>query len=138
MPHSHVAHKGLEVVAFGRQLSRLAEIPVEDIPSDPTRDIYRQGATVGDEYKHWFRAKFLQQFRLFFRYQQSADAKVIVLAWVNDDSTLRAYESANDADAVFRKMLKRCNPPDDWTNLAESARALEAKRLLRKAAGSQE
>src|SRR5215470_17861737 len=30
VPHSHVAHKGLEVVAFGRQLSRLAEIPVED------------------------------------------------------------------------------------------------------------
>jgi hypothetical protein len=30
LPHSHVAHKGLEVVAFGRQLSRLAEIPVED------------------------------------------------------------------------------------------------------------
>src|SRR5215467_10418528 len=30
LPHSHVAHKGLEVVALGRQLSRLAEIPVED------------------------------------------------------------------------------------------------------------
>jgi 6-phosphofructokinase 1 len=46
----------------------------------------RQGGTLGEEYKHWFRAKFLQQFRLFFRYQQSAGAKIIVLAWVNDEA----------------------------------------------------
>src|ERR1700739_2192435 len=30
LPHCHIAHKGLEVVAFGRQLSRLGKIPVED------------------------------------------------------------------------------------------------------------
>jgi toxin YhaV len=118
-------------------LAAVLKVAFEDIPDDPTRDIYRQGATLGDEYKHWFRAKFLQQFRLFFRYQRSADAKVIVLAWVNDDSTLRAYESANDAYAVFRKMLKRGNPPDDWTKLSESARAPDAKHRLRNAAGSQ-
>src|SRR5258707_6194576 len=106
-------------------LAAVLKVAFEDIPSDPTRDSYRQGGTLGDHYKHWFRAKFLQQFRLFFRYQQSADVKIIVLAWVNDDSTLRAYESANDAYAVFRKMLKRGNPPDDWTKLAESARAPE-------------
>jgi toxin YhaV len=93
-------------------LAAVLKVAFEDIPSDPTRDIYRQGGTLGEEYKHWFRAKFLQQFRLFFRYQQSEGAKIIVLAWVNDDSTLRAYESANDAYAVFRKMLKRGNPPD--------------------------
>jgi hypothetical protein len=67
-------------------------------------------AALGEEYKHWFRAKFLQQFRLFFRYQQTEGAKIIVLAWVNDDSTLRAYESANDTYAVFRKMMKRGKP----------------------------
>lgn len=119
-------------------LAAVLKVAFEDIPDDPTRDIYRQGATLGDEYKHWFRAKFLQQFRLFFRYQRSADTKVIVLAWVNDDSTLRAYESANDAYAVFRKMLKRGNPPDDWAKLSESARLPEAKRRLRKTAGSLE
>ena len=93
-------------------------------------DIYRQGGTLGDEYKHWFRAKFLQQFRLFFRYQQSADVKIIVLAWVNDDSTLRAYESANDAYAVFRKMLDRGNPPDTWKELVATATSNDAKRRL--------
>lgn len=122
----------------GKLLAAVLKVAFEDIPDDPTRDIYRQGATLGDEYKHWFRAKFLQQFRLFFRYQRSADAKVIVLAWVNDDSTLCAYESANDAYAVFRKMLKRGNPPDDWVKLSESARSPEAKRRLRKTAGSPE
>jgi toxin YhaV len=71
-------------------LAAVLKVAFEDIPSDPTRDNYRQGGTLGEEYKHWFRAKFLQQFRLFFRYQQTEGAKIIVLAWVNDDSTLRA------------------------------------------------
>src|ERR1700674_1237530 len=93
-------------------------------------DRCRQGGTLGEEYKHWFRAKFLQQFRLFFRYQQTEGAKIIVLAWVNDDSTLRAYESANDAYAVFRKMLDRGNPPDTWKELLAAASDSTAKRRL--------
>ena len=114
-------------------LAAVLKVAFDDIPSDPTRDIYRQGGTLGDDYKHWFRAKFLQQFRLFFRYQQSADAKIIVLAWVNDDSTLRAYESANDAYAVFRKMLERGNPPDTWKELLAAASQPAAKRRLARA-----
>lgn len=111
-------------------LAAVLKVAFEDIPSDPMRDVYRQGGTLGEEYKHWFRAKFLQQFRLFFRYQQSADAKIIVLAWVNDDSTLRAYESANDAYAVFRKMLNRGNPPDTWNELLSAASSGESRRRL--------
>ena len=88
------------------------------------------GGTLGEEYKHWFRAKFLQQFRLFFRYQQTEGAKIIMLAWVNDDSTLRAYESPSDAYAVFRKMLKRGNPPDTWKELLAAASGSSAKRRL--------
>jgi toxin YhaV len=76
---------------YGRYRGRTAKVAFEDIPSDPTRDIYRQGGMLGEEYKHWFRAKFLQRFRLYFRDQQTEGAKIIVLAWVNDDSTLRAY-----------------------------------------------
>ncbi|CEG10431.1 Toxin YhaV [Afipia felis] len=111
-------------------LAAVLKVAFDDIPSDPTRDAYRQGDTLGDEYTHWFRAKFLQQFRLFFRYQQSAGAKIIVLAWVNDDSTLRAYESANDAYAVFRKMLDRGNPPDAWNDLVAAASSGESRRRL--------
>ena len=114
-------------------LATVLKVAFDDIPSDPTRDIYRQGGTLGDDYKHWSRAKFLQQFRLFFRYQQSADAKIIILAWVNDDATLRAFESANDAYAVFRKMLDRRNPPDTWKELLAAASQPAAKRRLARA-----
>jgi len=102
-------------------LSAILKVALEDIPADPTRAVYRQGDTLGNDYKHWFRAKFLQQFRLFFRYQETKAAKVIVLAWVNDEDTLRAYGKANDAYAVFRKMLKKGNPPDDWDGLLTAA-----------------
>jgi toxin YhaV len=37
--------------------------------------------------------------------------KVIVLAWVNDEDTKRAYESSDDAYRVFRKMLETGQPP---------------------------
>jgi len=57
-----------------------------------------------------------------------------VLAWVNDDSTLRAYESASDAYAVFRKMLKRGNPPDTWKDLLAAASGESAKRRLSRSA----
>lgn len=52
---------------------------------NPTRPEYRQGTTLGDDHKHWFRAKFFQQNRLFFRYH--ATGHVIVFAWVNDVGT---------------------------------------------------
>ncbi len=122
--------KGYKRRRAAKLLAAVLKVAFEDIPSDPTRDVYRQGGTLGNEYKHWFRAKFLQQCRLFFRYQQSADTKTIVLAWVNDDSTLRAYESANDPYAVFRKMLKRGDPPDTWRGLRATASDPAVKRRL--------
>jgi len=78
-----------------KRLAAIAKLAFEVIPQDPARPEYRQGATLGDEHKHWFRAKFFQQYRLFFRYH--APSKVIVYAWVNDEATKRAYESSDDA-----------------------------------------
>jgi toxin YhaV len=46
---------------------------------------------------------------------------VIVLAWVNDEDTKRAYESNDDAYRVFRKMLESGHPPDDWNALRAQA-----------------
>lgn len=57
------------------------------------------------------------RFRLFFRY--STSAKIIVFAWVNDETTLRIYGSKSDAYAVFRKMLDKGNPHDDWAAASE-------------------
>ncbi|MBP6077446.1 MAG: type II toxin-antitoxin system YhaV family toxin [Xanthomonadales bacterium] len=102
-----------------KRLAAITKLAFDVIPQDPTRPEYRQGNTLGDDYKHWFRAKFFQQFRLFFRYHLSS--KVIVLAWVNDDDSKRAYESDDDAYRVFRKMLDSGHPPDNWDQLLQEA-----------------
>jgi toxin YhaV len=59
---------------------------------------------------------------------------VIVLAWVNDEDTKRAYESGDDAYRVFRKMLESGHPPDGWNQLLAEART-EGDRLQRIAVG---
>jgi toxin YhaV len=103
-----------------KRLAAIQALIFDIIPQDPARAEYRQGSTLGVEHKHWFRAKFFQQYRLFFRYHQTS--RVIVFVWVNDDSTLRAYDSKTDAYQVFGRMLKRGNPPNDWdVLLAQSA-----------------
>ncbi len=103
-----------------KRLLAIVKLAFDEIPADPTLPVYRQGVTLGDEYKHWFRAKFFQQYRLFFRYHQGA--RVIVLAWVNDEDTKRAYGSKCDAYRVFRKMLTDGHPPDTWEQLVAQAR----------------
>ncbi|WP_404294180.1 type II toxin-antitoxin system YhaV family toxin (plasmid) [Microvirga sp. RSM25] len=82
----------------------LLKTAFEVIPADPTNPDFRQGSTLGDDNKNWFRAKFLQQFRLFFRYAE--DKKTIVIGWVNNEDTKRAYGSKTDAYETFKKMLK--------------------------------
>ena len=58
-----------------------------------------------------------------------------MLAWVNDESSKRAYESSDDAYRVFRNRLATGHPPDDWSALLAEARG-EAGRLERLAAAS--
>lgn len=109
-----------------KRLAAIAKLAFEVIPQDPGRAEYRQGNTLGEAHKHWFRAKFFQQYRLFFRYHQHS--RIIVYAWVNNEDTKRAYESSDDAYRVFRKMLEEGHPPDDWGTLLAEARA-ESDRL---------
>ena len=115
-----------------KRLAAIRQLAFEVIPQDPTPPEYRQGNTLGDQHRHWFRAKFFQQYRLFFRYH--ATAKVIVFAWVNDEDSKRAYESSDDRYRVFRKMLESGHPPDDWNRLLDEAKA-EGLRLQELASG---
>lgn len=103
-----------------KMLAALVKPSFEDIPADPAHKRFEQGETLGPARKHWRRAKFYQQYRLFFRFSMAA--KVIVLAWVDDETTKRAYGSRTDAYATFAKMLKRGDPPDDWAALLASAK----------------
>lgn len=105
-------------------LAALHTILFETVPQDPSRAEYRQGNTLGAENRHWFRVKFHQRFRLFFRYDSGS--RVIVYAWVNDDSTLRKAGSKSDPYAVFARMLKSGHPPGDWKTLVGASRKLAA------------
>ncbi len=113
-----------------KRLAAIAKLAFEVIPQDPTRPEYRQGNTLGDEHKHWFRAKFFQQYRLFFRYH--AQAKVIVYSWVNDEDTKRAYDSADDAYRVFRARVRGrgLNSPGN-RQAARDGSALRASPAIR-------
>jgi toxin YhaV len=92
----------------------------EEIPKNPSDPRFRQGNTLGEDHKHWFRAKYFQQYRIFFRF--SDKDKIIIYAWMNDESTKRAYDSRTDAYRVFKKMLERGRPPDDWPTLLKEAK----------------
>ncbi len=109
-----------------KRLAAIAKLAFEIIPEDPTRSDYRQGNTLGNDYKHWFRAKFFQQYRLFFRYHQ--ESKIIVFVWVNDENSKRAYQSNKDAYLLFKKMLNNGYPPDDFNDLLKQAKE-EINRL---------
>lgn len=109
-----------------KRLAAIAKLAFDVIPQDPTRSDYRQGDTLGDDYKHWFRAKFFQQYRLFFRYHQ--EGKIIVFAWVNDENSKRAFDSKTDAYRIFKKMLESGIPPDNWDDLLKDAKG-ETNRL---------
>lgn len=108
-----------------KRLAAIIKLAFDVIPQDPSRSEYRQGSTLRDEHKHWFRAKFYQQYRLFFRYHQ--DSKIIIYAWVNDTNSKRSYDSSTDAYKVFRKMLDRGYLPDDWDQLVEEAKAEQVR-----------
>jgi toxin YhaV len=107
-----------------KRLAAIQRLIFELIPYDPTSATFRQGSTLGYDNKHWFRAKFFQQYRLFFRYH--LESKVIVYAWVNDEKNKRAYGSMTDAYQVFEKMLNSGHPPEEWDELLRSAK----KQLL--------
>ena len=110
-------------------LAALNKLVFEAVPADPTATAYRQGKTLGADYKHWFRAKFGNgRFRLFFRYDSTA--KVIIFAWVNDETTLRTYGAKTDAYMIFKGMLDDGNPPDDWAALHKAASEAKAVKRL--------
>ncbi|ASP23743.1 toxin YhaV (plasmid) [Antarctobacter heliothermus] len=100
-------------------LAAIEKLTKEVIPTDPTSPVFDLGNTIGPEHRVWKRAKFLQQFRLFFRYDTKS--KIIIYGWVNDENNKRAYGSKTDAYRVFQKRLAAGDPPTDWDDLIERA-----------------
>ena len=119
--------KNFQSNANVKVLSAITKLMLDVIPSDPSRVEYRQGSTLGKDYRHWFRTKFFRRFRLFFRYD--SQSRIIVYAWVNDEQTLRQSGSKRDPYEVFGRMLASGNPPNDWISLVKSSRDLPSEIL---------
>ena len=100
-------------------LAAIEKLTKEVIPADPTSSAFDLGNTIGLEHCAWKRAKFLQQFRLFFRYETKS--KIIIYGWVNDENTKRTYGSKTDAYKVFQKRFVAGDPPTDWDDLMKRA-----------------
>lgn len=106
---------GADANANVRLFAALSKLIFDAVPSDPNREEYRQGNTMGHAFRHWRRAKVGRRFRLFFRFDSKS--RIIVFAWVNDENTLRSSGSKSDPYAVFQRMLERDHPTDDWAAL---------------------
>lgn len=106
-------------------LTTISRYTREVIPHDPNATEFRQGNTLGADNRHWFRAKFHERYRLFYRF--SSKDKVIVYAWVNDEATLRKAGARTDPYTVFRGMLEAGNPPGTLAELV--ARSAEVSAM---------
>jgi len=80
-----------------KRLAAIAKLAFEVIPQDPARPEFRQGNTLGEEHRHWLRARFFQQYRLFFRFH--AKARVIVFAWVTPTTPIACSVGCSTAAA---------------------------------------
>lgn len=114
-----LAPKGYGSKNASKRLAAITRLMLQDIPQDPSRREYQQGSTLGAAHRHWRRAKFFQQYRLFFRFHTRS--RLIVLGWVNDTDTKRAYGSKTDAYWVFHSMLASGHPSDDWDELLQES-----------------
>ena len=64
-----------------KRMAAITSLMLKDIPQGPSGKEYQQGSTLGAAHRHWRRAKFFQQYRLFFRFHTRS--RLIVLGWVN-------------------------------------------------------
>ncbi len=112
-----------------KRLLAIRKLMFDVIPQDPSRGEFRLGKTLGDQYTNWFRAKFFQQYRLFFRFHSKAG--IIVYAWVTDEENKRAYGSRTDAYRVFRQMLENGKIPNNWNELLDNSQPDEIAEKAR-------
>jgi toxin YhaV len=106
---------GYKSLSITKLLATIHKLTRELIPANPNAPEFRQGNTLGKDNRHWFRAKFHERYRLFFRY--STKEKIIIYVWVNDDSTLRKAGSKSDPYALFQSMLQSGDPPANLSEL---------------------
>lgn len=103
-------------------LATIRRYILEVIPRDPNASEFRQGNTLGEDNRHWFRAKFHERYRLFYRF--SSQGRVIIYAWVNDEESLRKTGAKTDPYSIFRNMLTSGNPPSSMHQLLNASKEI--------------
>jgi toxin YhaV len=106
-------------------LATIRRYILEIIPADPNTAEFRQGNTLGPDNRHWFRAKFHDRYRLFYRF--SSQDKVIIYAWVNDEDSLRKAGAKTDPYTIFRNMLASGDPPSSMAQLMNISKEMTEK-----------
>ncbi len=114
---------GYKELPAPKLLATINRLIRETIPRNPGATEFRQGNTLGSDNRHWFRAKFHERYRLFYRF--SSREKVIIYAWVNDERTLRKSGSKTDPYRVFRAMLEAGDPPSTMEQLLVRAKEMK-------------
>jgi toxin YhaV len=103
-------------------LATIRRYILEVIPRDPNASEFRQGNTLGEDNRHWFRAKFHERYRLFYRF--SSQDRVIIYAWVNDEESLRKAGAKTDPYRIFWNMLASGNPPSSMRQLLDASKVI--------------
>ena len=101
--HFYKFPQGFESNANVRLFAALPKLIFDEVPSDPNREEYRQGNTMGAAFRHWRRAKIGRRFRLFFRFDSKT--RIIIFAGVNDENTLRSSGTLEQKKAVIERIL---------------------------------
>lgn len=116
-PRGYTSHPVAKLLATINHYMR------EVIPRDPNSPEFRQGNTLGQDNRHWFRAKFHGRYRLFYRF--STQQKFIIYVWVNDERSLRKSGAKTDAYAVFKAMLESGDPPNSFAELLRTSKEMK-------------
>jgi toxin YhaV len=104
------------------------------IPPDPNGPEFRQGNTLGQHNRHWFRAKFHGRYRLFYRFSTGQKIIVYVLVdyvwvnhvWVNHEGSLRKSGSKIAPYVVFKAMLQSGESPTSFADLLQASNQIHA------------
>lgn len=97
---------------------------------NPENREFLLGNTLGKKNKNWRRAKksLPPRYRLFFKF--SSTNIEIILAWLNDKTSIRRAGSKNDVYEMFKKLLASGKIPGNYTELAkESSKFKYSKQI---------
>ena len=111
--------------AATKLLATIKRYILEIIPADPNAAEFRQGNTLGPDNRHWFRAKFHDRYRLFYRF--SSQDKVIIYAWVNEQDSSRKAGAKTDPYTIFQSMLAAGDPPSSMAQLMNISKEMTEK-----------